>query len=113
MKPVERILCAAIYVDTGKRENDCQSYGYPETGVVFSGLRHNDCFTPLRLWWHELDPYNRKIIMRIHEHQHRGSRQGFLTTHGRFVDRKEAARIAYNTGQIHFQISSLTSEDIY
>ena len=40
--------------------------------------------------------------------------QGFMTSLGRFVNRKEAAEIAYNCGQIEDkEILSLFSEDIF
>jgi hypothetical protein len=38
---------------------------------------------------------------------------GFMTSQGRFVDRKEAARIAYEAGQIPEPVAALHSEDIY
>ena len=45
-----------------------------------------------------------------------GKNQGFLTSHGRFVDREEAFQIAQAAGQltshIHFP-GSLCSEDLY
>ena len=40
--------------------------------------------------------------------------QGFLTSTGRFVDRVEAKKIAFNSGQIKETISNtLTSEDLW
>ncbi len=39
--------------------------------------------------------------------------QGFLTDDGRFVDREEAARIAFESGQMDRQVRSLFSEDIF
>ena len=39
--------------------------------------------------------------------------QGFMTSIGRFVNRKEAAKIAYNCGQITEEKVSLFSEDIF
>lgn len=39
--------------------------------------------------------------------------QGFLTSKGRFVDRKEAAKIAWDMGQIPEQVEELTSEHLY
>ena len=39
--------------------------------------------------------------------------QGFITSNGRFVNRKEAAVIAYNSGQIQKPINKLFSEDLY
>lgn len=39
--------------------------------------------------------------------------QGFITTKNRFVDRKEAAEIAYSAGQIASPKDELYSEDLY
>ena len=39
--------------------------------------------------------------------------QGFMTSLGRFVNRKEVAEIAYNCGQITEEKVSLFSEDIF
>lgn len=42
----------------------------------------------------------------------RGKVMGFVTDDGTFVDRKEAARIAFNAGQIPKQVTVLFSEDL-
>jgi hypothetical protein len=39
--------------------------------------------------------------------------QGFLTNTDRFVDRKEAAQIALDSGQIKEEVKKLFSEDLY
>lgn len=41
------------------------------------------------------------------------STQGFLTSKGRFIDRKEAARIAFMAGQIPEPANRLISEDLW
>lgn len=38
---------------------------------------------------------------------------GFMTSRGRYVDRHEAAKIAFECGQIDKEIKTLYSEDIY
>lgn len=43
----------------------------------------------------------------------RGRHQGFLTSRGRFVDRKEAAQIAVAAGQVDAGITTLMSEHLY
>ena len=40
-------------------------------------------------------------------------KKGFLTSKGRFVDRKEAGKIAYEIGQIDKEVDELTSEMLY
>lgn len=39
--------------------------------------------------------------------------QGFTTSDGRFVDREEAARIAYDAGQVSIKLNQLFSEDVW
>ena len=46
----ERILCAAIWVDTGKPAQHRPSFIYPETGILFCGHRHGDCFAAIHPW---------------------------------------------------------------
>lgn len=106
----ERILCAAIYVDTGEEDPPRRSYAYPKTGIVFCGWRHGDCFVPLTAWAQHLTPEERA---RIGEEQIGGRHQGFLTSRGRFVDREEAMLIATRAGQTNSNKSGLFSEDIY
>lgn len=50
----EKILCAAIWVDTGKEEDGARSKGYPVNGLVFCGLRHGDCIKLVHAWWENL-----------------------------------------------------------
>jgi hypothetical protein len=109
----ERILAAAIYVDTGKAEPSRSSYAYPETGLVFAGWRHGECFMLLHAWSARLWFWERWAIERIQPYQLRGRNQGFITSRGRYVDREEAGRIAFEVGQTDRLLSSLTSEDLY
>lgn len=118
--PVERVLCAAIYVDTGRTEpGGTNSYGYPETGLVFCGLRHNDCFVVLNAWLSRLTRSELRRLNQIEPHQTHGKRQGFLTTAGRYVDRREAQALALAAGQVDPQKTiqavpgDLFSEDLY
>ncbi len=115
----ERILCAAIYVDTGRAEPPRRSHTYPATGIVFAGWRHGDCFTALNAWADKLSRSERK---RIAEAALRGRDQGFLTSTGRYVGRAEAWRIAHAAGQLVEPSASaasrhdepwLFSEDLY
>lgn len=107
----ERILCAAIYVDDGERHQ--RTFAYPQTGLLFCGLRHPDCFASMNAWKDGLDEDQILAIDLIGEHQLRGRNQGFLTSTGRFVDREEAAAIALREGQIDRVLRCLTSEDLY
>lgn len=126
----ERILCAAIYVDDGFPHST--AYGHPATGLVFAGWRHADCFVLLQAWaefltGEERHACNLRDYTRagrdpgaLDEPQHaamrrsiRGFDQGFLTSYGRYVSRKEAATIAHREGQIDHPVESLRSEHLY
>lgn len=106
---MEHILCAAIWVDTGKAEPPRRSYTYPKTGLMFTGWRHSDCFTTLNAWKDLLDNHAREEM----EEQLAGKIQGFMTSIGRFVTREEAATIAHIAKQTKKLLSGLTSEDLY
>lgn len=105
----EFILCAAIWVDTGKAEPPRRSYGYPETGLLFTGWRHADCFTTLNAWAELLPTEQREVLAE----QIAGRFQGFLTSKGRFVNRETAAYIACRNSQIKERKTTLFSEDLY
>lgn len=102
---VERVLCAAIWVDTGKEE-DRRSYSYPKTGLVFGAWRHSDCFTTLNAWLAGLSDADMAAYgNKCH--------QGFITSTGRFVGRREASAIAFAAGQTNVDTGRLHSEDLY
>lgn len=65
-------------------------------GTVFTGKRHGDIFAKAR------PPGSLKY-----------GEQGFITDKGKFVDREEAARIAFECGQISEKKKELFSEDLY
>ena len=93
----EYILCAAIYYNT------IYSYVHQpkniQTGYVVCGRRHHNCIL-LNAVLTERKTTEKDI-------------QGFLTSQDRFVDRKEAADIAYKAGQIKDITDCLISEDLY
>jgi len=66
-------------------------------GIVHTGKRHKD------------------IAMSIADKigSRKGATEGFITSQGLFVDRKEAAKIAYMSGQIKEPVEKLKSEHIY
>ena len=113
MTDTEHILCAAIYVDTGKAEPPRRSFTYPETGLVFAACRHGDCFTTMNAWADGLTDEEQEAIKAISEYALKGEHQGFLTSLGRFVDRQEAAKIAKAAGQTSGHTDWLMSEDLY
>lgn len=66
-------------------------------GVVYKGVRHKD------------------IVMAAPKHLNirKGGIEGFVTSSGLFVDRKEAAELAFKFGQIDTPKEELKSEDLY
>ena len=76
------------------RETTNSPYWY-----VICGKRHCDCFETM---------FNYKIVYDKLSHV-----QGFLTDTNQFVDRYEAAEIAFNAKQISEPLSILYSEDVW
>jgi len=91
---MERIICAAIQIN--------------ETGKMYYGHRHDKCIESMNgeLSW----TMNRQEITKVE------TTQGFVTSEGRFVDRKEGWIIAEKANQIIQQSGgkgTLYSEDLY
>lgn len=84
MNTIEKIVLAAVRLDNG---------------LIFTGKCHADCIYTVIL----VNEIKEKIPQ---------SKQGFVTTRFRFVDRKEAAEIAFKAGQIKKQAEVLLSEDL-
>jgi len=64
-------------------------------GTIYTGKRHGDIFPQMPLGF-----------LRCGE-------QGFITDKGKFVNRSQAAQIAYECGQITKPKAELFSEDLY
>ena len=112
----EKILCAAIFVETRKADPPRRSFTYPATGLMFCGWRHGDCFTTLNVWKKGLWWWERWRLRKFAEGNLDGRFQGFLTSTGRFVNRGEAAEIAIAAEQVEassLRGLSLYSEDLY
>lgn len=107
----EFILCAANHYDDGKKHTF--SPKNIEQGFVVSGRRHHNCIeTFAMIVGFPYTDEGHKI--------HRTEIQGFLTNLDRFVDRKEAYKIAFEAEQIkgpnegrNENSIGLTSEDLY
>lgn len=129
-EPVEHIICAAVHYDNGLRYRFHEKFGI-DTGFVIAGWRHPCVASVL-----PLNPYflkrafedgDKEAVQKYEELNvkygwQEGSLtrcrtvQGFLTSTGRFVDRKEAYRIAMEAGQIGEGAGyggELFSEDLY
>lgn len=107
MNQLEYILCAANHYDDGLiRESSPVNIS---SGFVICGRRHFNCIAIFA----EIVgfPYSKKA-QRIHNTE----KQGFLTNHNRWVNRIDAAEIAFLAGQIAQRTEhpvGLFSEDLY
>lgn len=97
----ERVLCSAIWYDDGKTYPHQNQYGV-NTGFVLCGYRHCNIIGAFSV--------NNKFRNDGKEYK---TRQGFLTSFGRFVEREEASKIACNASQVKTKNSKLYSEDLY
>lgn len=79
-----RIKCAAIRTKSGQ---------------IFEGKSHSECYKSLKS-----AGIDRLVSLR--------SDNGFMTECGKFVDRREAAKIAFEAGQIKEIKTDLFSEDL-
>lgn len=103
--PTEYILCAAIWykeiplkkVINGVLPINC------DMGLVVTGHRHPHC-----MWTMSSLTGLRSVTPEVGEYI-----QGFLTNKNRFVDREEAAIIAFDAKQITKEKQTLFSEDLY
>ena len=100
----EYILCAAIWYNDGKERIHLPRN--IKTGIVVDGWRHGNCIMILS----EMYP-NRDYI--INNKTGKTTIQGFLTSEGMFVNRKDAGEIAFKAGQIDKETDCLFSEDLY
>jgi hypothetical protein len=101
---LEYILCAANYYNDGKIQ--VFKPRNIDTGYVVCGHRHHNC---IQMFAQIVGfPYSEE------SHKlHNTEVQGFLTNLNRFVDREEAAKIAFNAKQIDSEKTQLFSEDLY
>lgn len=91
----EYILCAAIEMEE-PTDNISYHPGSNDIHKIQIGFRHHDIF----------NRFYGKVKFKV-------VGQGFYTSKGRFVNRKEAAVLAFECGQIQSKKIRLFSEDIY
>lgn len=115
----EYISCSAIHYDNGKHYPWQDVYGI-KSGFVLCGFRHTDIIgvLPENPYMCDEDPERNPTVCKWNSNVRIPgcsikTTQGFMTSTGRFVNRKEAAEIAYNCGQITEEKVSLFSEDIF
>ena len=95
----EYLLCAAIYYEDGKKyEHQPKNI---ESGIVVCGRRHHNCYMTLASLLG--DKYDIKLT----------HNQGFVTSKNRYLERKEAAQLAFECGQITKQSKTIFSEELW
>jgi hypothetical protein len=103
IKPNERIMCAAVWFDDNTH-HDNQPINIKH-GYVLCGFNHSNVFKQLGILtdeWRDILGKNKTL--------------GFLTTHNKFVDRKEAYLIAKRENQIMYKndnVKELHTTDMY
>ena len=96
----EYIICAAILFKDGLiHQHQPKNVS---NGFVVCGRRHHNCF------------FIASTCLADKFSEIKGTAiQGFLTSKDIFLDRKDAAKLAFNTGQIKEETNCLFSEDLY
>lgn len=94
----EYIICAAIHFKDEKKY--LHQPKNIESGFVICGRRHHNCFMSKKL----MEEFSEAKGTAI---------QGFLTSKDRFLNRKEAGKLAFEVGQILKETNCLFSEDLY
>jgi len=92
----EYILCAAMHYDDGRKHEH-----QPEnivTGFVVCARRHHNAII---------------IKQSLIDNVAKKSEEGFITSKDRFVNRFDAAEIAWDAGQTPFKSDCLVSEELY
>ena len=114
----EYIACSAIHYDNGIKYPFMEVYGI-QSGFVLCGLRHPyiGSVLPTNVFYEGEEPSPELLHIKwdkslpVHK-----AVQGFMTSYGRFVDRKEARGIAIRCGQCDersLHSSDLFSEDVF
>lgn len=96
------IICAAIWFKDGKKY--VHQPRNVDSGLVVCGRRHHNCYLTIVSIKGPLILDDKKYINNV---------EGFLTSDDRFLDRKEAGKLAFEIGQIKKFTDCLFSEDLY
>lgn len=118
----EYIACSALHYDNGKKYTFMEGYGV-QSGFVIGGLRHPFIMSvlPENVYSSMVEDRQRELNSELEWNKNLEKHeviQGFITSYGRFVDRKEAMRIALACGQVQEKdlgnkLIGLFSEDIF
>lgn len=105
----EFILCAAYRFKEGYRTPRMEEITAKD-GTMVEDIYyepHKDVFRMAVGWRHP------DILYKYGDIIDKSDTGGFMTSKGRYVDREEAAKIAFETGQIDKEKRVLYSEDLY
>lgn len=108
-KKQERVLCAAYRFKSGYRTPNMEEIKAKD-GTMIEEIYHEPHREVFRiaLGWRHVD-----IIYKYGDCIDQSDLGGFMTSKGRYVDRREAAKIAVAAGQCEPNIKYLYSEDLY
>lgn len=114
-KPVEFILCAAIWINDGlKHEQQPENI---EIGFVICGRRHNNCYQTITDLKCHYKTYLKSLNLTEDDYK---KQHGFITSLDRYVTRREAWKIAKDNNQFQYgpigeegEGSILISENLY
>jgi hypothetical protein len=102
MNKPEHIICAAIKIPTQYSINVHAPRNVKQTDIVVCGRRHHNCFAIIAQLGVDLKSIREGRIV-----------EGFMTSTNKFLDRKEAAKLALKACQIETEKKILYSEDLY
>lgn len=116
----EYIACSALHYDNGRKYNFMKGYGV-DRGFVIGGLRHPFIVSVLPSNVYAADERQKELNSELEWNEDLEKHevtQGFITSFGRFVNRKEAMKIALACGQVKYEelgnpLIGLFSEDIF
>lgn len=116
----EYIACSALHYDNGKKYHFMEGYGI-KSGFVIGGLRHPFIMSVLPGNVYVAEERQKELNPELEwnkDLEKHEVTQGFITSYGRFVDRKEAMKIALDCGQVKKEELGnerigLFSEDIF
>lgn len=100
-RDVEKVLCAAC------------KYLLNNEKLITIGCRHDQAIVVADKYFWNWKTYSKLTDYFDYTHFRMTEVQGFITTHNRFINRAEAAKIAFSTGQIASPKDELESEDLY
>src|SRR6478752_8153270 len=102
----EFIICAAIHIDD-KMEHLAQPPNV-KTGFVVCGRRHSDCYQTIIFLRGDIDDFFKSLGISAADQR---KCQGFMTSNNRYVDRREAYKLAKENNQIEYGGEAIENDD--